>query len=601
MGKSFISIIIFFWYLPIFAIEGNKIKKSDQTEKNFSIILDSKKIGFCSTDGKQNYIIQKNWVEQLLDKECNSKNFMFSSSNVSQEEVLNGNFEFFDNCIDTVKLNNDELSIGKIDYKYYFSCEPNSLLINKFIRKIPLQIYNNFNNLNFDQHSDIKNSDHPCNISTFGGLVIYNLKSQYKFKKYDISSPSRLNNFVRTFLNIPKNKKITEHEFLSGICLLGFKHNLIMIARNRDKLTFLDIDSIEKKNKKVIYDKVEMIINDEKRMANQPNEWSGSIIREQLDCDDPLKKPEYLDLFSRLNFHQRGSDKKKTEKTLKEALKYYKKQQELGLHPNEIAFQINRGNSICRLANNINLKDVFFSYWDVHTSILWENNLMSLTKTKEFQAAQIKLEEFVDSEIVNQYEPKNYTEKYIKQNYVAKNYYGRVNNFFSDPGMQQAILTLNEAQFYFLKALGEDQAAIAAGMYAQNLKQGSVLGKDALQKILVQTKEQQLLINRKIQEGYVLSFEAKQTFSNGIPYYTRGIAILTIQGFNSYDIFNVITSDTDFFVKILSGFSLFLKVKDALVAIPLFMSSTGDIFNYASQNDIENTDELRRAKDSLGI
>ena len=167
--------------------------------------------------------------------------------------------------------------------------------------------------------------------------------------------------------------------------------------------------------------------------------------------------------------------------------------------------------------------------------------------------------------------------------------------------MQQAILTLNEAQFYFLKALGEDQAAIAAGMYAQNLKQGSALGKDALQKILVQTKEQQLLINRKIQEGYVLSFEAKQTFSNGIPYYTRGIGILTIQGFNSYDIFNVITSDTDLFVKILSGFSLFLKVKDALVAIPLFLSSTADIFNYASQNDIENTDELRRAKDSLGV
>tara|TARA_A100001015_G_C14660257_1_gene582731 strand:+ start:210 stop:671 length:462 start_codon:yes stop_codon:yes gene_type:complete len=141
LGKSLISIIIFFWYLPTSAIEGNKVKKSDQTEQKFSIILESKKIGFCSIDGKQNYIIQKNWVEQLLDEECNSKNFMFSRSNVSQEEVLKGNFEFFDNCIDNVKLNNDELLIGKIDYKFYFSCEPNSLLINKFIRTIPLRLY----------------------------------------------------------------------------------------------------------------------------------------------------------------------------------------------------------------------------------------------------------------------------------------------------------------------------------------------------------------------------------------------------------------------------------------------------------------------------
>ena len=87
MGKGLISIIILFWYIPIFAIEENKVKKSDKTENNFSTILDNKKIGFCSTDGKQNFIMVKDWVEQILDEECVSKNFMFSKSIVSEEEV----------------------------------------------------------------------------------------------------------------------------------------------------------------------------------------------------------------------------------------------------------------------------------------------------------------------------------------------------------------------------------------------------------------------------------------------------------------------------------------------------------------------------------
>ena len=603
MGKGLISIIILFWYIPVFAIEENKVKKSDKTEKNFSTILDNKKIGFCSTDGKQNFIMVKDWVEQLLDEECVSKNFMFSKSIVSEEEVLNGNFEFYDNCINKIESNGDELLTGKIYYKYYFSCEPNSSLINEFIRMVPLKNYNNFNNSSFYQYSDIRNFDHPCNTTTFGTRITLNQRSAYKYEKLDISAPSRLNNFVRNFLKIPKNKKITLHEFYSGICFLGFKHNLLIIAVDDQGLMFIDLDSIERKNNKIIYDKLDMIYSHGKVYGSQYEsyEYSTAIIREQLDCDDPLKEPQQLNFLERVNFHQRGGDREATKQQKQQSIKIYKKQQELGLQPNEIAFQINRGNTLCRFANNENMKDTFFSYWDVTTSIIRDNNLDSGAKVKERKVARRKLEKFYNSEIINQFEPKNFTENYIKQNYVAKNYYGRVNNFFSDPGMQQAILTLNEAQFYFLKALGEDQAAIAAGMYAQNLKQGSALGKDSLQKILVQTKEQQLLINRKIQEGYVLSFEAKQTFSNGIPYYTRGIAILTIQGFNSYDIFNVINSNTNLFVKILSGFSLFLKVKDALVAIPLFLSSTADIFNYASQNDIENTDELRKAKDSLGV
>ena len=57
--------------------------------------------------------------------------------------------------------------------------------------------------------------------------------------------------------------------------------------------------------------------------------------------------------------------------------------------------------------------------------------------------------------------------------------------------MQLAIMKLNQAQYYFLKAFGEKETALAAKNYAENLSTGNVLGKDDLQKILVQTKEQQ--------------------------------------------------------------------------------------------------------------
>ena len=53
-------------------------------------------------------------------------------------------------------------------------------------------------------------------------------------------------------------------------------------------------------------------------------------------------------------------------------------------------------------------------------------------------------------------------------------------------------------------------------------------------------------------------------FSEGIQYYSKGVMILTLQGFSAYDIFNVISSDSNIFVRILSGFSLFLKIKDSL-------------------------------------
>ena len=134
---------------------------------------------------------------------------------------------------------------------------------------VPLKNYNNFNNSSFYQYSDIRNFDHPCNITTFGTRITLNQRSAYKYEKLDISAPSRLNNFVRNFLKIPKNKKITHHEFYSGICFLGFKHNLLIIAVIDQGLMFIDLDSIERKNNKIIYEKLDMIYSNGKLYGSQ--------------------------------------------------------------------------------------------------------------------------------------------------------------------------------------------------------------------------------------------------------------------------------------------------------------------------------------------
>lgn len=196
----------------------------------------------------------------------------------------------------------------------------------------------------------------------------------------------------------------------------------------------------------------------------------------------------------------------------------------------------------------------------------------------------------------------SYTEQIEKTNISAKNYSNKLFNSFGDPRMQQAILFLNQAQFHFLGALGEKEAALATKIYAESLKRGSAIGKDELQKILVQTQEYQKIINKKMLEGIILTEKSKNEFSKGFSPYTEGVKILIQQGFDAYSLVDFITSDSgSIFGRLLSGVSLFLKIKDSLTAVPLFFSSTGDIFEFASLNEIRDVEELTAAKESLGV
>ena len=171
-------------------------------------------------------------------------------------------------------------------------------------------------------------------------------------------------------------------------------------------------------------------------------------------------------------------------------------------------------------------------------------------------------------------------------------------NPFENPMMAQSILKLTKSQTYFLKALGEEQTAQISEAYIKKLESGTALGQDDLEKILVQCKDSQEIINEKMKESVVLDENAKKTFSQGIPYYTAGTAMLATTSVSAASMASGIGANP---VGIIQGISVFFTVKDALSAIPLFFSSTNNLLDFGKEHNLKNIEELQAAKDSLGV
>ena len=171
-------------------------------------------------------------------------------------------------------------------------------------------------------------------------------------------------------------------------------------------------------------------------------------------------------------------------------------------------------------------------------------------------------------------------------------------NPFENPMMAQSILKLTKSQTYFLKALGEEQTAQISEAYLKKLESGTALGQDDLEKILVQCKDSQEIINEKMKESVVLDENAKKTFSQGIPYYTAGTAMLATTSVSAASMASGIGANP---VGIIQGISIFFTVKDALTAIPLFFSSTNNLLDFGKEHNLKNIEELQSAKDSLGV
>lgn len=167
------------------------------------------------------------------------------------------------------------------------------------------------------------------------------------------------------------------------------------------------------------------------------------------------------------------------------------------------------------------------------------------------------------------------------------------------PTMKQAIFKLTQAQGYFLEALDEEEHAIAVRQYSMNLNRGTAIGEDDMEKILEKSYEWQTIINKKMKEGYVLDAKAKQTFSQGIPHYASGTALCIAGGFSVASQVSAVTNSSGA-AAVIGGIGLAFSAFDSVQALGLFFSSTGDIVSFGKENNIENIEELEKAKDSLG-
>ena len=174
----------------------------------------------------------------------------------------------------------------------------------------------------------------------------------------------------------------------------------------------------------------------------------------------------------------------------------------------------------------------------------------------------------------------------------------RTGNPFENPAMFEAILALTKSQSFFFEALGEKQAAAVSKEYVKDLQSGSVLGDDGLEKLIIQTKFHQELINKKMKDILVLDQKAKDIFSRGIPHYVQGTSLLVTVGFTTATMVAGIGVNP---LGIVQGISIFFTAKDAIDAIPLFFSSTNDLFDFSKTHELKNIDELKKAKESLGV
>ncbi len=164
--------------------------------------------------------------------------------------------------------------------------------------------------------------------------------------------------------------------------------------------------------------------------------------------------------------------------------------------------------------------------------------------------------------------------------------------------MTKALLNLSKAQTKFLEALGEKEAAIAASMYISALEKGEAIGKDDLEKALVQSRESQKIIDKKIAEQKVLEAEAKITFAKGVPPYGKGVTGLAFTGLKAKETVDSIGSNPSPMIITKVG-SLFFIAKETPSAISMFGNSTGTMVDFATMNKID-TKPLEEAKSSLG-
>ena len=717
MGKSLV--LISFCILAGFtkANQIAEIPRDNNNKSNFEKVLKHDEIGFCEDNNIMEYKIDDKFVINLLDAECEKNNQKLLSYYTKNEIYQNG-FEFYDNCVDSINFENNQVKTGKIDLNFSFYCTSNlndAIIVKhskakslvKIIEKSYPKVDNNQRTESYKEfESQLEETLQPLKSfsqntrddqidSEFGynklvnkeekiqeqfeSCSLENLKilSGEKFKQYqavpdlikttlDICDKAKNENLVLTgfgnpgswtdnsvsisFSNLDSIKKKDTHAVVQGgghteyfkkqdLGEGGWSNNGVRFTRKYDcddftKPSYLtnavSTKSLFDKSNKIVYDEESLFASNRYakkigsvakrildsnlfcRIANgvDPNTVMkdyyfdlGKLRQDKLDANYNFIRERQKEIYCGTNPNQRYLREKEgyPKFTCEKEFKYYTKK---GLERvkeyerDRIEQGIEQNAEIKKVQEEVKRQQEYAR--NLNTRELKQYNKQNLKDNKSFSSVNSSKSQTINNYNLNKtYD--SYNEQIEKTNISAKDYSNKLFNSLRDPKMQQAILFFNQAQFHFLNALGEKEAALATKKYAESLSKGSLLGKDNLKKILVQTQEHQRIINKKMKNRIILNEESKNELKKGFPFYINGIKVLVQLGFESYSLVNFIkTGSGDLFGKLLSGLSLAAKLWDAATAVPLFFSSTGDILNYASFNEINDIDELEKAKDSLG-
>ena len=552
VSKMFIR-VFYFLFVTVFFIKISYLNANDTPfKKNISF----EEIGMCSSVNPKTkeresfgFKIDEDSVKEVLKKECNNKGF----ENVSQytlKENYSGDFEYYDNCSKFIDLEGVKIEMGKYDFSADFFCEgsnPNLLTEikpNSIVEKRALT-----NNCNFELSRDL--------------IQIYSI-------------------FLQGIGNITRAKTKIFEENLDW---------LLFIYKDEQVDKFIDLAKIS--TEVWVYKTRQM---QEKKwqdysQAKKKGEKFDDSYDKALSYFPHLQSAEHLkEIFSVFLKIQDLSDIKLGCDEKQQLLSVIKSDMELYHKRIENLKKIlEKGGGKNHLTDFVIPPRKFKFIKRYQTEADYQNPLYSNTVFKRSYNDKLA--------------PSNGAERIANFAILVANIFAGTNitplNTTESLGsMKLALRNLTAAQSRFLEALGEDQMAIAVKQYASNLAGGKALGKDNLDKILIQTKEYQNVINQKIKSGYILDNKAKKIFASGMSFYLNGIFNLVDTGLN---VSQIVGNFSGGIAGVIQGIGLAFIAKDALTTLPLFFNSTGIIFDYANQSGIEDLEELEKAKDSLGV
>ena len=508
--------------------------------------LKSNQIGFCKDD---EFSIDQSKLTKVLDEICLKDTGMGSLETFSYKERLQGDFSFYDNCVDEVSINGQTEQTGKISYLVDFSC---SLIAD----------------------NDIKKNDE--------------IVSDSKVQESNESIPSHCSEIYGCNDNDPQEEIVKNNKTVEDQKLFKTTMETCNYYYENRLLKFLPKSGLWIQIGNFSYESVDLELS---QKQNSIIGWSGRYWVCPIEFSEQVKSGSASQYYARQNQSVRIPNNNKTR--IEANNEHFYEDSKLNnvtsdgkfanLNPEQRAYchdKLNRGK--IKLDRSSNL------YYEMENLPLQGLQKKYVCNNDGSQGLAM-FNSFTGAATGNQSTNQNFNKN------------ASPNQPFSlgSPTMKQAIFKLTQAQGFFLEALDEEEHAIAVRQYSMNLNQGTAIGEDDMEKILEKSHEWQTIINKKMKDGFVLDAKAKQTFSQGIPHYASGTALCIAGGFSVASQVSAVTNSSGA-AAVIGGIGLAFSAYDSVKALNLFFSSTSDIYAFGKENNIENIEELEKAKDSLG-